>query len=65
VAKTLRQLQEIFDLRAVLCDDGKYQLTATPRNGYGQPFWFSDFHYPTPDDAMRAPELYGPCGPGC
>jgi hypothetical protein len=65
MAKTLRQLQEIFDIRAVLRDDGKYQLIATPRHGYGQPFWASDFHYPTPDDAMRAPELCSPRGPSC
>ena len=62
---TLRQLQEIFDLRALSDADGMFRLTATPRHGRGQSFWFSDFRFPTPDDAMRSPDLTGARGPSC
>jgi hypothetical protein len=65
VAKTLRELQEIFDIRAMPDDDGWYRLIAMSRHGYAQSFWSSDFRYPTPEDAMRSSELYGPRGPSC
>jgi hypothetical protein len=61
--KTLRELQDVFDIRPIRDRDGRYQLVATPRHGYGQPFWFSDYRFTDPVDAMRSPDLYGPRGP--
>jgi hypothetical protein len=63
--KTLKELQEVFDLRAQVDLDGMFRLTATPRHDYGQPFWFSDYRFPTFEDAMRSPDLLSPRGPAC
>jgi hypothetical protein len=63
MGKTLRELQEIFDIRTVRRSDGTYDLIATARYGYGQPFWCADHTFSDPDDAMRSPDLYGPRGP--
>ena len=65
MAKTLRELQEIFDLQALRDLDGMYRLIATPLHGYGQPYWSSNYRFPTPEDAMRSPDLCGPRGPVC
>ena len=54
---------KFFDTRPMRDLDGKFRLTATPRNGYGQAFWFSDYRYSTAEAAMRSPDLYGPRGP--
>jgi hypothetical protein len=56
-------LDEIFDLCPLRDLDGMYVLTAVPRHGYGQAFWFSDYRFPTPEQAMRSPDLRGPRGP--
>jgi hypothetical protein len=65
MAKTLRELQEVFDIRAVRDLDGMYYAIAEPRAGYGQAFWFSKHRFETTEDAMRSPDLYGPRGPSC
>src|SRR3954451_16355460 len=38
-----------------------FRLTATRRHDhdYGQPFWFSDYRFSSPEDAMRSPDLFG------
>lgn len=56
---------KFFHLRPMRDLDGKFCLTATPRSGYGQPFWFSDYRFPTIQEAMHSPDLYGPRGPSC
>jgi hypothetical protein len=61
VVKTLAQPQEIFHLRALCELDGMYRLTATPRHGYGQAFWFSDFRFSTPEQnqpVIRNPPMH-------
>jgi hypothetical protein len=65
MTKSLRQLQEILDLRVLRDVDGMFRLTATRRHDYGQPFWFSDCRFSSPEDAMRSPDLFGPRGPSC
>ena len=62
---TLRELQDLFELRPLRDLDGMHRLTAMPRHGYGQSYWFSDYRFSTPEDTMRSPDLYGPRGPCC
>ena len=57
-------LEEIYDLRPLRDLDGMYVLTAVPRHEHGQAFWFSDYRFPTPEQALRwSPDLRGPRGP--
>ena len=56
-------LEELFDIHP-RCDlDGMYVFTATPRYSYGQSFWFSDYRYPTAEEAMHSPDLHSSRGP--
>jgi hypothetical protein len=56
---------KLYERRVMEALDGSYRLTATPRAGYGQPFWFGDESYNTKDEAMRSSEFLGPRGPVC
>ena len=65
MAKTLQQIREIYELRALRDLDGMFRLTATPHHGYGQSFWFSDYRYSTRKDATGSPDLLDWRGPIC